>query len=646
MRLAWKIVAGAGALAGLAVAAAGIAIATIDPTVFAGPIAQRVKAVTGRDFAAQRIDIKLSLTPRVVLEGVTLGNAPWASAPQMISAKAVELEVALIPLVQRRIEIRRLVLTEPVTSFETDASGRGNWEFGDGAAKSQGVTTPTVTTPPLAALGVSDLVANGGSISYRSGKAGKPTVIAVERLAVAAPDPAAAIAVDFRGAVDAVPIALSGTLPPASSLWARQGALPLKLSGEVAGRKAALAGNVFVDERGYRVEDFDLTYGANRVTGRVALVTAAARPSVSLNLAAATLALSELPAFGAQAPAASKSATPAAAPSYVFGAEPVSFATLHVADVDGGLTVGQLTLADGRRIDRVDARFTLRNGRLDVPQVAAAMYGGAIVAHLKVDAASDRAPAIELRIDAKGLDLPALLAAAGQKRSVRGGKTDIAVDLSMRGVSPRQWASSMSGTVLATIGPATLGNEKTDAPSPLDRLGELVNPFRAIDTTTELTCAVARLPLKDGVAHFDRGVGVETKKVGVLASGTLDFRDETLDVALRPHLRAGVPIEIVRLADLVRLRGSFTAPTVAVDALGSATTIARVGAAVATSGLSIVGESLLKGVTGSGGNECEIARGSGAAVAATPAQAPASSGTPSAATTPSPLKSLERLFRH
>ena len=89
-------------------------------------------------------------------------------------------------------------------------------------------------------------------------------------------------------------------------------------------------------------------------------------------------------------------------------------------------------------------------------------------------------------------------------------------------------------------------------------------------------------------------------------SGTLDFRNETLDLSIRPRVRQGIPIEIPQIAELVRFRGPFAAPTVSVDAMASATAIARIGAAIGTGGLSVLGETILAQVGASaGGGACE-----------------------------------------
>jgi hypothetical protein len=206
----------------------------------------------------------------------------------------------------------------------------------------------------------------------------------------------------------------------------------------------------------------------------------------------------------------------------------------------------------------------------------------------------------------KGMDLGALLAAAGARREVRGGKTDGRIDIGATGNTPRQWESTMSGTVIALVGPATLANTKIDLNSPLNKLGATVNPFHNVDPSTELQCAVIRLPLHNGVAEVERSIAVETKKFGATASGTLDFRTRTLDLAIRPQLRQGVPVDIPQIAQLVRFRGPFASPSVAIDSVAAAAGIARIGAAAYTGGLSIVGESLL---SRPGGNPCEIALG-------------------------------------
>ena len=168
-----------------------------------------------------------------------------------------------------------------------------------------------------------------------------------------------------------------------------------------------------------------------------------------------------------------------------------------------------------------------------------------------------------------------------------------------------------NGQVVANVGAATLPATRADADSAFGRLAEMINPFRSVDATTDLVCGVVRLPLANGVARIDRSIGIETRKVGVAANGTIDFRNETLDLALKPRVKAGVEVKLLQVASLVRVKGSFAAPAVGVDAMASAQTVARVGAAVATAGISVLGETLLGRVARGGESECALARGRG-----------------------------------
>ena len=225
-------------------------------------------------------------------------------------------------------------------------------------------------------------------------------------------------------------------------------------------------------------------------------------------------------------------------------------------------------------------------------------------------------------LDGHQLDLAALLAAADVKREVRGGKTEIAIDVRMHGDSPRQWVSGVSGNVRAVVGPATLVNSKLDPGQPFDQLAQLVNPFRTVEPSTELHCAVVRFPLESGVAQVDRSIALETKELEVSTSGTLDFRNETLDLSIKPQLRRGVTLNIPQIAELVRLHGPFASPTVGVDAMSSAVAIARSGAAVGTGGLSVLGETLLAGAAGGGAGACDVALGKAQGARATSGTAP------------------------
>ena len=189
---------------------------------------------------------------------------------------------------------------------------------------------------------------------------------------------------------------------------------------------------------------------------------------------------------------------------------------------------------------------------------------------------------MRLQANAQDLDLPKLAAAAGVTRDIRGGKVRASIDVNGRGTTPHRVASTMSGTIVVVSGPATLVRATTQGESALAQIAGALDPFSTVDAATELRCAVFRLPLTDGVAHVDRSIAIETGKIDASASGTLDFRDETLDFSVQPQIREGVKFDVSQFAGLVRIRGRFDKPAVAIDAAQSAQMIAKLGMLGAT----------------------------------------------------------------
>jgi uncharacterized protein involved in outer membrane biogenesis len=631
------ILATAGGLVALLLIAVAIAIWRVDPNDFVAPIQARIKEATGRDVAIRGgVDLKLSLTPKLVARDVTVANAAWGTAPQMLAAKQVEIEVALVPLLSKRFEVIRLDLVEPTIALETDRQGHGNWEFGGGATPSPTGAQPVAASP--AAFGVGNVAVTRGTLTYRDGKSGQITRVAIDGLALSARNAQSPVNAEFRGTIDNVAISLTGNLGPLESLVQRKWPYPVALSGEIEGQKANVAAKLRMEQGIVHVDDLTLALGPNTLTGTLTVTTGGARPLYTLKLTAPVLVLSDAPlAVAAVAPAATtvanKAATATSQPSrYVFSDRPLPLAVLRSIDAVGDVSIGRLKLDGPREITGIEASFTLKDGRLDAPKVKAAASGGTLDGRVTLDVPATGSPALVLFVDGRNLDLGTELALLGINRDVRGGKTAVKVDARARGASLHDWMSTANGHVTVVVGPATMANTKLDLDSAIDRLSKAANPFREKDPTTEIKCAVAKLPLTDGIARIDRSLALETQKIGVSSSGTLDFRNETLDLTFKPQLREGIAIDIPQVAELVRLRGTFRKPEVTVDAMASVTTIARIGAAVGTGGISELGVALIGVPKRMGPGPCAVALGTAAeprgdsappATAAAPAAAPA-----------------------
>lgn len=105
-----------------------------------------------------------------------------------------------------------------------------------------------------------------------------------------------------------------------------------------------------------------------------------------------------------------------------------------------------------------------------------------------------------------------------------------------------------------------------------------------------MSCAAVRFVIRDGVATADNGIAMRTDKVDVLGSGTVNLRNEHLDLGIKPQARGGVGLSLsTPLAGLVRVNGTLANPSMGIDTTGTLKTAVSVGAGVATGGLSTIG---------------------------------------------------------
>ena len=123
----------------------------------------------------------------------------------------------------------------------------------------------------------------------------------------------------------------------------------------------------------------------------------------------------------------------------------------------------------------------------------------------------------------------------------------------------------------------------------------LVLPKGSADRALVVQCAVARLPLRQGVAAVDRSIALETREVAIVASGDINLVDQTLRLEFEPTVKKGLGLNSAHFAELVRVSGPLQDPQARVDVKGAVRSAANVGVAVATGGLSLLAPIALGG---------------------------------------------------
>jgi hypothetical protein len=205
----------------------------------------------------------------------------------------------------------------------------------------------------------------------------------------------------------------------------------------------------------------------------------------------------------------------------------------------------------------------------------------------------------------------------GHGGSLTGGNADAAISLRGPGDSMRRFMGGANGELRLAVGPARVTGVALDAGGDaLTRVLDSVNPSRRTDPYTEVRCVAARLPVRDGIATSQRSMAFETSRIDVVVAGTINFRNETLDLAIRPTVKEGLGVGIA-----------------------SAKAALSVGGAVLTGGLSLLGQRFLDSRENDP-HPCRTALAGG--VPATPQQS-----TPAARTAPQQdgvMGAIRRLF--
>jgi AsmA family protein len=294
-------------------------------------------------------------------------------------------------------------------------------------------------------------------------------------------------------------------------------------------------------------------------------------------------------------------AKPASAPSKprggdgrVFPDQPLPVRNIRLVDADLALQVGKLVI-DEYQLSDLTLNARLNNGLLSLKPFRFGLAGGNVEGEADLEAA-DKDFTASLRLTARQVELGRL----NHGGTISGGKSDLKIDLKGRGHSVRSLMASLTGEMVLSVGQGKLQNKAVNwaAGDLMYQVLGAMNPLAKHEDTSQLTCAVARFNVRDGIATTQKGIAVRTDKVDVVGSGIVDLRTESLDLGIRPRARQGVGLSISSpLAGMTRLRGTFSNPSIGIDEGGTLRTAATVGAPAATGGLSLLGELLVDKAT-------------------------------------------------
>ncbi len=670
-----KIISGVVVLA-IAVVVAGVAILkSLDFNEYRGLIAEQVKAATGRDLTISGdLNLELSLSPAVSVEGVTFANVSWGTRKDMATLKRLAVEVELLPLLTGDVRVKRLVLVGLDLLAETDARGRGNWELGptgitDRRKGEQKADESSALLPVVQKVRIQDL-----TVTYRDGKTGEKTTVHLDSMDVETDGPGTPMTVSLAGNINGGAFQASGRLGPLETLLKGGAPYPVSLNLSAPGvnvtvegsiaepRKARgldfklavdgndiaalakifgasiarvppvkLAAKVSDPKGGYRLDDLTVAIGNSDLKGRVEVTLAGrARPDVKVDLSSSLIDLDALlPKQAAAKPSEKGDA------SRVFPADPLPTDGLKAVDARVRLKVKRLVVG-GISVNDVDIGVALGAGRLDIKPLAAVVSGGKVNASLVVDAS--RAPlALSVNLDGRGIDYGALLKQL-KITDIATGKIDVKINVKGRGGSVRAIMAGLNGRARIVTEGGKIDSGVLNVVSS-DIMAAL--PFVDSKGDKEIRCGVIDFDIRKGQARAKTLI-FETGGLSMIGTGSINLADESIDIKINPRAKK---VSLLKLAMLpVNVGGTLANPSVLPDiggaAIGAVTGAVSTAKDIASGGLSAVGSLIGIGAKKEGGGNslddtdyCKLALAGKPLVRAKPAPKaqPSSSSPPPAA---------------
>lgn len=601
-------------LAGIVV----FAMSRVDPADYVPVIAAKIKAQTGRELAVDgKIGYTISLVPTVSVEAVRFQNAPWGTRPDMLTVKRVEVAIALLPLLSGKVDVRGLTLIEPDVLLETDAKGKGNWEFDPADAK----PNPAEAERKSQGIDIRQTHLENGLVTYKSARDKKERKLEIASLNVKDSGNRMQIELDARLNAEALQVQATverDVSPIKLEIHAKSAGMTLaaKTAPAEAGAKkesrtsgqfdlevrdwntvARLAGSDPVALPGLKasgtlrstgdawiVDGLKANLGKSNFTGTIRVGTGKPEAVLDIKLESSFVDLAELQGPPKKAPRKD---------GRVFSNEPLPIESLKAFNGKIEARIARLALKDGKAVDGVEFQAIADRGRINADPVRLRIEGRELGIRANLDASSGKTLAADVGIDGTGISLGALGALLNLSGTPEGSPTDINIRFAGRGNSMRTLMADANADVRIVVGPGRLQNRAINWGADVTELLNALNPARASEPYTELKCAVVRLPIRQGVARIDNSIAAETAKVNVIAAGVIDLRNEALDLGFRTKAATGLGIGLGGLASLARLRGSLADPKVELDMSGTAQAAAQLGLAAATGGLSLLAGGLL-----------------------------------------------------
>jgi len=582
----------------------------IDLNKYKGVIETKVAEATGRKLTIGNIEIKASFTPTVELENVKFANASWAKDKDMAMVEAIDVGVALLPLLHSQYVINKFVIKNAVINLEESANNGANWVFETAAPvqdktsfnfslisyayAEENATSEDDISDLLANVVIKEVVFENVKVNYTD-KTAQTQSYDIKKFSLDENDDEN---IDFSFDVNNGLYQGTGTLGALKLLKAENG-YPVLAEVNVMGIEAKvnaflfdLLGNISFDgnavvkgflgkNSGYnesadvhikgnleKIETVikSLSMAGNIITGKLNLELNQKVPVIGAVLSSDKI---DIASFEKKKQNAwNLSLVREAKATTLVPADKIPYDVLYSVKANVDMNLAKVVNKNAVIMQDVVLNTKVDNGVATVKILQGSLAKGKVKADVALNAG---AKTLNLTADLIKVNINDLMKALDVKVNnfsiIDGSNTDVYVKLSGKGNTYASLVDGLNGQIAVIMDESKLhlGNISMITDNIFSQLLNTLNITKGNDDLN-LKCAVVRTDIKDGKAVFPNGIVFNADKFTVVANGDINLKNDKISFGVKPFGGKLTDTNIATaLSSLVRLTGTIKEPAIGVD---------------------------------------------------------------------------------
>lgn len=261
---------------------------------------------------------------------------------------------------------------------------------------------------------------------------------------------------------------------------------------------------------------------------------------------------------------------------------PLNLSALKKLNASGDANIGWLKMANVKTAN-VKVRLQAENGVVDLAPFSANLYEGSMAGSLKVDARN--VPAIAFKQDMKNIMIGPLLVDA-INNDMLNGKGNLSVDITTQGATVGALKKGLNGKAATNLADGSvkgidIAGTLRGYQNKLNTLKGETNVEGDMSKKTDFSEMSATFNIRNGVARND-DLSMKAPLFRITGSGDIDIGNEKINYLAKPTVvsslkgQGGAGLEELNGVTVpVKLTGTFSKPSYALDFAGIATALAQ-----------------------------------------------------------------------